>query len=470
MKRINKLITVFTLLLVFILGSCEKWIDPDYNNNPNSPGDVPINLILPSAMASLAYAHNGDYARFPAIWMQHLSGVDRQAYGFETYNQSESDVNNLWNMLYAATLKDLKKGKEKAVALGAPHYIGVFNVLTAYTLSILTDAWGSIPYSQALIGETNFQAPYDSQEDIYTTINSLLDDAIPLLTAPNPTGKPAPGTIDDIIYRGNVAHWAQAARSLKLRNALHLQKRAGNWAAVGNLISAGGLLASNAANFQFNFGVNSNEAGPVFNFDTNRGDIRVGANIVNLMNANNDPRRPAFFSSTVAPNFSVPGTYVGSDPGAQTTSANWVGPAFASRNSPAYFMTFAEVKFIEAEWRFRTSTAGAADALRDAITASLAQYGVTNATWVSDNYGSIDDASITLDDIIAAKYTHLFMQPEAWNDWKRTGIPNLTAAAGNVTSNVIPRRYIYPQDERLYNGSNMPQGLTITDRNWWDMP
>jgi hypothetical protein len=27
----------------------------------------------------------------------------------------------------------------------------------------------------------------------------------------------------------------------------------------------------------------------------------------------------------------------------------------------------------------------------------------------------------------------------------------------------------YPDDERLYNGDNMPQGLTITSRVWWDI-
>ncbi len=469
MKRINQIIAAFSLSVVLLFSSCEKWIDPDYNTSPNAPPDVPINLLLPAASAAAAYCYAGDYARFPAIWMQQLSGVDRQSYGFETYQQSESDINNLWNTIYGGALKDLAKAKEKAEALGAIHYIGVINVQIAHILGMLTDVWDDVPYSKALAGETVLQPAYDTQQQLFTTINTLLDDAITKFGQVNPTGAPAPGTVDDLIYKGNLTRWAKAARSLKLRYALHKQKRDGNWTGVGALITAGGLMTENADNFLFNFGTPSVENGPVFNFESNRGDIRVGAFIVNLMNANSDPRRPRFFSGAVAPNFTVPATYVGSNPGAQLTSANWTGPAFASRNSPAYYMTYAEVKFIEAEWRFRTSTAGAAAALRDAISASLSQYGVANDPWVTTNYGSITDANITIQNIIMAKYTHLYMQPEAWHDWKRTGIPTLTPATGNVTAGVIPRRFIYPQDERLYNGVNMPKDKTIVMRVWWDM-
>jgi hypothetical protein len=43
----------------------------------------------------------------------------------------------------------------------------------------------------------------------------------------------------------------------------------------------------------------------------------------------------------------------------------------------------------------------------------------------------------------------------------------LNLAAGANTRE-IPRRFPYPQSEREYNNANMPQGLTITDRVWWD--
>jgi hypothetical protein len=65
------------------------------------------------------------------------------------------------------------------------------------------------------------------------------------------------------------------------------------------------------------------------------------------------------------------------------------------------------------------------------------------------------------------KYLSSFLQLETWSDWRRTGFPVLVKPAGAVTTE-IPRRLPYPDDERLYNGDNMPAGLTITSRVWWD--
>jgi hypothetical protein len=65
------------------------------------------------------------------------------------------------------------------------------------------------------------------------------------------------------------------------------------------------------------------------------------------------------------------------------------------------------------------------------------------------------------------KYLSSFLQLETWSDWRRTGFPVLVKATGAVTTE-IPRRLPYPDDERLYNSANMPTGLTITSRVWWD--
>lgn len=66
------------------------------------------------------------------------------------------------------------------------------------------------------------------------------------------------------------------------------------------------------------------------------------------------------------------------------------------------------------------------------------------------------------------KYLSSFLQIETWTDWRRTGFPAFQLATGAVI-NEIPRRLPYPDDERLYNGDNMPAGLTITSHVWWDI-
>ena len=66
------------------LGSCKKDF-LDVNDNPNLPEEVPVNIILPAAQASLAYDFGGDIARFNAIMAQNVTGVGRQFIGYNSY-------------------------------------------------------------------------------------------------------------------------------------------------------------------------------------------------------------------------------------------------------------------------------------------------------------------------------------------------------------------------------------------------
>jgi hypothetical protein len=74
------------------------------------------------------------------------------------------------------------------------------------------------------------------------------------------------------------------------------------------------------------------------------------------------------------------------------------------------------------------------------------------------------------EEIMTQKWIALFDQVETFTDWRRTNYPTLTPAALAVTlDQQLPRRYPYPTSERIYNGANMPQGLTISSRVWWDV-
>ena len=65
--------------------------------------------------------------------------------------------------------------------------------------------------------------------------------------------------------------------------------------------------------------------------------------------------------------------------------------------------------------------------------------------------------------IIEAKYIALFMQTEAFNDFRRTGFPVLVPTAGAL----VPVRFPYCTDERLYNTANVPTGITTDTPVWW---
>ncbi len=435
-----------------------NWIDRDLNLDPNAPTDVNLRDLLPLIETASAYTKGGDLARFSGIPMQHMSGVNRQAFAFERYRIIENDINNLWSSSYVDILINAKILLEKADAQDAPYYAGIAKVLMAHRLGSMTAVWGDMPYSDALKGnEGNLTPAYDSQEQIYQAVGSLLDGAIADFSGG--AGSVAVGA-DDAIFGGDAAAWKAAAVSMKARFALHLSKRNGYAAVLAAL--GQGAIADNGGDMYFNFGAAVTEWNPIYQFDIEREDIRIGAQVVDMLKATGDPRLPVYCAQDAN------GDYTGSVVGSGNVDASLIGPGYSSPTAPVYFITYAETKFIEAEAKLQTGdAAGAAAAYNDGQKASLAQHGVSDAAWEAAN-ASETAGSITLEKIINAKYLALFTDSEVWVDWRRTGFPALTVAPNSETGGAIPRRFVYPLQERLYNGGNMPAGLDQLDPVWWD--
>ena len=129
-------------------------------------------------------------------------------------------------------------------------------------------------------------------------------------------------------------------------------------------------------------------------------------------------------------------------------------------------MSYDELKFIEAELQFRNNDrSAAATAYNEAVRANLSR------TVGSDVYlqeVSRTAANITLNDIMTQKYIALFLSPEVWTDWRRTGIPALKAPQGSALGGQLPRSLLYPSSEQRYN-SNAPKNTTMLRRVWWDV-
>jgi hypothetical protein len=229
-------------------------------------------------------------------------------------------------------------------------------------------------------------------------------------------GALVPTAVSDLIYGGDIDNWTSAAKSLKLRYALHLSKRNG-YEPVKVILDAGGFIESSAVDMTFTFGTAANEWNPRYQFDSDRGDIRAGKVIVDMMLATSDPRLPLYFDKGTASN------YIGVAAGtAGPANSSWVGSGFASQDSPLDLITYAEVKFIEAEVLFQTGDpGGAATAYNAAVKASLAQHGVSSPSWEAAN--ASETAAITLQKIIEGKYVANFLSSEVFVDYRRTGYP-----------------------------------------------
>lgn len=446
----TKLIGLLIIASLIAIG-CNQWIDTNLNVDPTSPEKVPGKTVLPTTQVGIAYVLGGDVNRFTGCWTQHFFGHDRQHAGIYQYIIKEDDLDNAWNTMYAGPMMDLKFLMDWGKENNSPYYSGIAKILMAFSLGMWTDLFGDITYSQAFMGVDNLKPEYDTQEKIYTTIQALLDSAITDLQSTSSVFKP---TTDDFMYGGKTAQWIKAAYTLKARYFLHLKKYDEALATLAN------GFTGNDDDLQLNFTDKETEANPLYQFDQQRNDIRMGTKLMELMNSFNDPRLPFF----ARPN---------DEGGYDQTSP--LGPFYASINSPVPFITFVEAKFIQAECQLaRGNSAGAYQAYQDAIMASMAKVGVSDAdaqTYWGQPTVSVGASNLTLQNIIEQKYIACYYNAETYTDWRRTGYPQLTPVVGNQ----IPRRFPYPQSERTYNYINLvkaaPNSGDINfkfEKLWWD--
>lgn len=462
----SKRILLLLVPVFAVLGGCQKFVE-GYETSPNDPTEVTPALQLASAQLGTFSSNVGQLARVSAVLTQGCAGTDFQMVDVATYDIQEGDNDNEWEGLYADCLIDLE-----SLIAGAeinPRYAGIAQVLKALNLGLLTDVWGDVPNSEALMGlqGTDFFNPaFDAQQDIYTNIQQLLTDAIANLQSTDEDNLEVPGA-DDFIHGGDPQAWIITAHILRARYAIHLTKKDATGAATEALaayddaVDAGLIGPENDANAIFGTaGVSLN---PWNAFITNRGGyIKAGAALVDLMNTINDPRVPFYFTPDTA------GTYTGTPLGSIEQWTSDVGPYFATDNAPAPLVTYVEAKFIEAEAHFRAGNTGpAAQAHNEAIIAHITQVtgAAPDAAYTADQ-ASETAGSITLEKIMTHKWVAMFTQVENWTNWRRTDIPSLTPDPRGVVAG-IPRRLPTPLSERNTN-SNAEVVSNVLTPVWWD--
>jgi len=446
-KKIYLSIAVL-IMMALSFNSC-NWIDTEINKDPDAVTEVPLKLLLPSIEVRMAYTLGGqDVAGVTAMWTQQAQGVARQSGVINSYNFTEADVNNLWGSMYDGGMMDAYQLINQATE-EAPHYKGIGQVLMALWLGNATDLFGDIPYSTAFNGEENLAPTYDTQEQIYATIQSLLDEAITNLSSTNNLIS----VEGDYFFDGDPSKWLRVAYTLKARYALHLSERNGTTALdeVINIVESGNAMQGNSDDLAFEFGESTTENNPVYQFSDQRGDMRNGPVFFAALQADNDPRE-IIYEAIGGQEIYYGGIYYG------------------DRTSPVDLCTYTELMFMAAEAYNRTGDdANATASLIAAVTANINKYmgldntyDATAAAWLAAKVAAWNITPPTLEEIMTQKWIALYLSPEAYVDYRRTGFPNLTP----VTGTSIPSRFPYPTDERLYN-PNTPNA-TIWQSLWWD--
>ncbi len=443
---------ILLLIPVFII-SCNLFDSPE---PPEPEGELV--KTMPYTQYLISYWTGLDNARFALQWMQHLGGVSGNHLRVDEYDLIPEYLDIVWDLYYHYIFTYLSEMIDHATAADAPAYRGISRILMAYTLGMMTDAWGDIPYEEGLKASPS----YDEQEYLIVVIMELLGQGINDLNDAAGGGGIKPGPDEDPVYEGDLDKWKRAANVIRMRVMLRMANRSGNYNTLLNYFD-NELFTGNHDDMLYYF-PGGEKVNPHYYFDVKFRNTRVGSHIVDLLKENEDPRLEVFVR------LNQNNEYVGTGPGEGLATASHVGSKLASSKSPVTLISYVEQKFIKAEVYYRMKQQSMADlAFEEAVKASLSYYGVSSPEWEAE-HAAVEN--VTLEQIITAKYVALFLQSEVWADYRRTGYPELKPYDHEEDPEAqIPRRYVYPRDQLNFN-LNIPDNaheIDIYSRVWWDV-
>ena len=455
-KNINR---IFLAGLVMMAVSCKKDL-AEINKNPNATENPQPDYLLTASQKISSDLYWGADNNFNSslLIVQHWAKI--QYTEPDRYIFSNSSFTSLWNTGYAQSITNLNTIIQLPDEKANVNYKNVALIVRSWVFSLLTDAYGDIPYKQAGDIKNSLTPAYDTQKDVYF---GLLDELKKASAALTTTGNAISG---DVIYSGKIDRWKKFANALRFRIALRIADREPEKAkqTINEVLSdAGGLISSNAETAQFVYST-SPQQNPVSAWFDTRDEFRIAKTILDKLTALNDPRTPVYANK---PTDASVTTYVGVPSGLTTSDANNLGFAKTSRpgsyffapTTPAVIISYAEVLFNRAEAAARGFTTEDANALYNAaITASLNQYGITDATIISNYLAQSAvkyDAGNFKKSIGEQKWIALYGQGlEAFAEWRRLDYPQLTPAVAGVLDKNIPVRFIYPGSEQSLNSDN----------------
>lgn len=530
----KKYISIFLTGILLAVSSCDGDF-AEINTDPNrAAGNVfDPNLILPTVQFNYGNMMTGYTGAllFQSMWVQVMASTSTGGANYysnaDKYVASGSTVSyiqSVWNDGFSAASR-VNQMQVLAEQKGFTNLVAVGEIWKVLTLSFVSDVYGDIPYSEALMAEEGITQPkYDAQSAAYM---AMLVDLEGALTSINASGDPIR---NDVLYGGDLTKWKRLGYSIMLRMAMRLVDVDPSTAqSYVQKALAGGVFASPAdeavlVSDQGNGYANS--SANALNVTDDVYEVRWSEKLIDFLKSNNDPRLsiiaevpPAGLSANRS------GSVVGnSDPSVQiglpngfdlkggaediTKYAKYPGPTgtggdiapigaysrptaiYRDRNAPVFILTYAEIQFLLADAAARgISVSGTASSYYAAgLQGAMTTIGKFGGRSVSPDDATAFAAANPLDTSSATASQKMINEQiwattgvlanfvESWNNWKRSGYPELTAVnySGNFSSGQIPRRQVYPSSESTTNPKGLENAIssmggdTWINSVWWD--
>jgi hypothetical protein len=481
----------------------------EINTNPNNPTDAPVGPVFTQATVTAVprWMNNIRYSGLIVGQTAEVQYPDEDRY----VRLDAGTTGGLLTGPYSSELEDYQQVINKAVALKRPATYGPALAMQVWDLAYMTDAFGDIPWSQALKADSGVFSPaYDTQQAVYTAMFAQLTKAATDMGG-SVAGEPTLSSADPI-YSGDLTKWERFANTMHARLAMRIvnvDPTTANAELTKAFSAPGGVFTSNSDNAQLKYPGDGVFDNPIASTLKTRDDFRMSQTLMNLMLGLSDPRVPIYATPTVDFTSGKPvAQYAGMPNGLLTDSA---GKYFniASRpglifypgataygtlggngaKQPVVFLTFEELSFIKAEAAERgmagLTPAAAAGFYNAGITASMQRWsayiGATQisaaqiAAYLAQPSVAYQGGVAGLKQIANQKYIALFTDGyTAWAEWRRTCQPATIKHGPATLFPYIPRRWYYPTAEVSANGSAVNAAIAhqgpdnFATSVWWD--
>ncbi|MEG0519151.1 MAG: SusD/RagB family nutrient-binding outer membrane lipoprotein [Bacteroidales bacterium] len=516
MKKIKYILGGFVVSL-FLLTGCDKNFD-EINTNPNATDQVPTPYILSYGQRQVVYYVSDSWNDIrqsgvaSQIWCQrNYTSEDRYTFRRET---ADGYYRNTYiRMLSFQDIINLNTDpvtKNTMVVYGDNDMqIATATLLKIWGIQMLAEAFGDIPYTEALRPKEILQPKYDAQSELFPKFVADINDAITKLKASKKGW-----TEGDLMYDGDLKKWLKFANSLKLRLAVRMSNVNPSWKTIANEAIADGVFTSNADNAGIQFlGAGAPNEAPIYEAFKSRNDFTLTKQFVGLLqgvddnakgyknpfNGLRDPRLDVYVGAANVKKEAFKGIPYGM-PDSDTKSFVVVNgdvinlrtnprPQIASADYFVRMLDYPTVCFMVSEVKGWDKSA-----FEQGLNASMEMWGATGSDKYVDGVLAKFDAATAeskKEMVLTQKYMHLLTQSaEAWSEYRRTGYPKSLVKPGEVTyisedgkqvkflpdndtgGDVVPR-FKYDSNEYTVNKTNVEAasssigGDTYATKLWW---
>ncbi|MBP3481908.1 MAG: SusD/RagB family nutrient-binding outer membrane lipoprotein [Alistipes sp.] len=454
----------------------------EMNKNKNAIQNTTATTFVQPTVFNYEYRMINRSFSMTSQLMQYTVGHQQNADKISNYRIMNSVTAGYWNDFYTvggnaqAMLEQARKDKNDAA-------VAIAEILKVLAISTITDAYGDVPYFEALQGYTSggteFTPRYDKQKEIYRDLFRLLEDANTLLANSKNNFDPT----EDYMYEGDIKKWRKFGNSLYLRLLMRVALKDDIDVATESLYAVSKLneifsypadypvfeSREDAADVPFDDTVTAMQT-PFFSWRA--GSWNSNMICERLMNEMYDPDADL---SDPRLNFYFDNKRVGAP--TQVTYQELVPyvdiVAHYNRgllqNRDHYpIMSLSEIYFIYAEAAHRKWISGTPKSYYDrAITESIYEWNPdASASTVSSflNHPNVtldglrDEAA--LERIMTQKWiSTVLVGIESWCDFRRTGYPEMPVKSLAGNDGILPTRLLYPADEEFRNPDNYKEAV-----------